>query len=83
MFSRRRSSRERKELTIHPRRCRSDTIMARILSALSEFSFAPSHSFCRCTTFWRGTGKEKKKPKNDVCSAANPQSICGVSMANY
>ena len=27
-FSRTRSSRERKELTIHPRRCRSDTIMA-------------------------------------------------------
>jgi hypothetical protein len=21
----------------------------------SESSFAPSHSFCRCTTFWRGT----------------------------
>src|SRR6516225_7388832 len=38
-FSRTRSSRERKELTIHPRRCRSDTIMARIISELSEFSF--------------------------------------------
>src|SRR6516164_6007479 len=38
-FSRMRSSRERKELTIHPKRCRSDTIMARILSQLSEFSF--------------------------------------------
>jgi len=38
-FSRTRSSRERKELTIHPRRCRSDTIMARILSEPSEFSF--------------------------------------------
>ena len=22
------------------------------LSELSEFSFAQSHSFCRCTTFW-------------------------------
>src|SRR6516162_9234716 len=54
--SRTRSSRERKELTIHPRRCRSDTSMARILSELSEFSFALSHSFCTCTTFWRGTG---------------------------
>jgi len=42
--------RELKALTIHPRRCRSDTIMARILSELSEFSFSPSHSFCRCTT---------------------------------
>ena len=44
-FSRTRSSRERKELTIHPRRCRSDGIIARILSELSEFSFSPSHSF--------------------------------------
>src|SRR5215469_358596 len=55
-FSRTRFSRERKELTIHPRRCRSDTIMARILSELSEFSLALSHSFCTCTTFWRDTG---------------------------
>src|SRR6516225_10205782 len=55
-FSRTRSSRERKELTIHPRRCRSDTIMARILSGLSEFSVALSHSFCRCTTFLLDTG---------------------------
>src|SRR6516225_2780625 len=38
-FSRTRSSRERKELTIHPRRCRSDTLMARIVSEVSEFSF--------------------------------------------
>src|SRR6516225_2300293 len=38
-FSRARSSRERKELTIHPRKCRSDTIMTRIISELSEFSF--------------------------------------------
>ena len=38
-FSRTRSSRERKELAIHPRRCRSDTIMARILSELSEIQF--------------------------------------------
>jgi hypothetical protein len=29
--------------------------MARILAEKSESSFAPSHSFCRCTTFWRGT----------------------------
>ncbi len=27
--------------------------MARILWELSEFSSALSHSFCRCTTFWR------------------------------
>ena|SRR5277367_3911031 len=56
-FSRTRSSRERKELRMHPRRCRSDTIMARILSKLSEFSLALSHSFCECTTFWRDTGE--------------------------
>src|SRR5215469_463095 len=54
-FSRTRSSRERKELTIHPRRSRSDTIMTRILSEPSEFSFTLSHSFCRCTTFWRNS----------------------------
>src|SRR6516162_7466333 len=54
-FSRTRSPRERKELTIHPRRCRSDTIMARILSELSEFSFAPSHSFCR----WHSSGQSE------------------------
>src|SRR6267154_2590298 len=54
-FSRTRSSRERQALNIQLRKCRSDTIIARILSELSEFSFSPSHSFCRCTTFWRGT----------------------------
>src|SRR5260370_13090635 len=51
-FSRTRSSRERKTLNNQPRKCRSDTIMARILAEKSE---SPSHSFCRCTTFWRGT----------------------------
>ena len=54
-FSRTRSSRERKTLTNQPRKCRSDTIIAGIISEKSESSFAPSHSFCRCTTFWRGT----------------------------
>jgi hypothetical protein len=29
--------------------------MARILAEKTESSFAPSHSFRRCTTFWRGT----------------------------
>ena len=29
--------------------------MAGIISEKSESSFAPSHSFCRCTTLWRGT----------------------------
>jgi len=55
-FSRTRSSRERKALTNQPRKCRSDTIMVRILSEKSESSSSPSHSFCRCTTFWRDTG---------------------------
>jgi hypothetical protein len=30
--------------------------MARILAEKSESSLSPSHSFSRCTTFWRGTG---------------------------
>jgi hypothetical protein len=30
--------------------------MATILSEKSESSFAPSHSFCDGTTFWRDTG---------------------------
>ncbi len=55
-FSRTRSARQLKELTNQPRKCRSDTIMARILAEKTESSFAPSHSFRRCTTFWRGTG---------------------------
>src|SRR5437762_2660744 len=59
-FSRTRSSRERKTLTNQPRKCRSDTIMARILAEKSESSLAPSHSFCRCTTFWRGTGHPRE-----------------------
>ncbi len=28
--------------------------MARVLPEKSQSSFAPSHSFCRCTMFWRG-----------------------------
>jgi hypothetical protein len=39
-----------------PRKRRSDAIIAEIISEKSESSFAPSHSFCRCTMFWRGTG---------------------------
>ena len=54
-FSRTRSSREWKALTNQPRKCRSDTIIAGIISEKYESSFAASHSFCRCTTFWRGT----------------------------
>jgi hypothetical protein len=51
-FSRTRSSREWKALT---NKCRSDTIMARIVAEKSESSLFASHSFCGCTTFWRGT----------------------------
>jgi len=29
--------------------------MTRILAEKSESGLSPSHSFCRCTTFWRGT----------------------------
>jgi hypothetical protein len=28
--------------------------MARVSPEKSQLSFAPSHSFCRCTTVWRG-----------------------------
>src|SRR5215831_15419355 len=65
-FSRTRSSREREELTILPRRCRNDTIMARILSELSDFSFALSSSFCRSTTFWRDTAIERCASSNAI-----------------
>src|SRR5882724_4294511 len=56
-FSRTRSARQRKELTNQPRKCRTDTIMARILAEKTESSLAPSPSFRRCTTFWRGTSR--------------------------
>jgi len=61
-FSRTRSAWQRKELTNHPRKCRSDTIMARIIAEKTESSFAPSHSFRKCTTFWRGTGGAISNP---------------------
>jgi len=51
----------RKQQLLQPRKCRSDTIIARILAEKSESSFAPSHSFCRCTTFWRGTGSDDQR----------------------
>jgi hypothetical protein len=55
-FSRTRSSRERKALSSQPRKCRSDTIMARIVAEKSESSLSPNHAFSRCTTFWRCLG---------------------------
>src|SRR5260370_940098 len=33
-----------------------------IISEKSESSFAPSHSFCRCTTFWRGSLRLPARP---------------------
>src|SRR6266404_4530684 len=63
-FSRTRSARQLKELTNQPRKCRSDTIMARILAEKTESSFAPSHSFRRCTTFWRGTVRYRSAGKS-------------------
>ena len=82
-FSKTRSSRERKELMIHPRRYRSNTIMARILSELSEFSFALIHSFCRCTTFWRDTPQERRNPISGGGLASNTPTSSGfASTAN-
>jgi three-Cys-motif partner protein len=43
MFSRTRSARQLNELTNQPRKCRSDTIMARILAEKTESSCTPSH----------------------------------------
>src|SRR2546421_8170506 len=43
MFSRTRSARQLNALTNQPRRCRSDTIMARILAEKTESSCTPSH----------------------------------------
>jgi len=60
-FSRTRSVRQLKELTNQPRKCRSDTIMARILTEETESSLAPSHTFRRCTTFWRDTERQKSR----------------------
>ena len=65
-FSRTRSSRERKALTNQPRKCRSDTIMARILAEKSESSLSPSHSFCRCTTFWRSTAPGETRTRDPL-----------------
>jgi hypothetical protein len=53
-------SRERKALTIDPRRCRSDAFHARILAENFESCLAPSHLFCGCTTFWPSTGRGYK-----------------------
>src|ERR1700687_1845266 len=64
-FSRTRSARQLKELTNQPRKCRSATIMARILAEKTESSFAPSHSFRRGTTFWRGTAPDKTAKQNE------------------
>jgi hypothetical protein len=55
LFSRMRFSRELKALTTHPRRFRSDVIMAhsmaRTLIETLASSPSPRHSFCECTRF--------------------------------
>src|SRR5271167_1540697 len=75
-FSRMSSSRELKALTNQPRKCRSDAIIARILSEKSESSFSPSHSFCRCTTFWRGTACDAGSRSRVGASATAAQIVC-------
>jgi hypothetical protein len=54
-FSRTRSCRDLKALTNHPRRCRSDTIMARSLSEKPDSSLCQVIHFCGRTMIWRGT----------------------------
>src|SRR5216684_4054474 len=68
-FSRTRSARQLSELTNQPRKCRSDTIMARILAEKTESSLAPSPSFRRCTTLWRGTAARHstRSPPTESC----------------
>lgn len=61
-FSKTRSSRERKVLTIHSGRCRRARITTRILSGKSESILVPSHSVCGCTTYWRGTSRALLRP---------------------
>jgi hypothetical protein len=78
-FSRTRSSRERNALTIHERRCRSETIMATILSEKSQSSLAPSHSFCECTTFWRDTGLSMNPPFGSGRRTPS-ETNCGASL---
>lgn len=68
----------RKALTNQPRTCRSDAIIARILSELSEFSFSPSHSFCRCTGFWRGTA-HRTRSREESCTAVMQNCCSRVS----
>src|SRR6478672_9148701 len=78
-FSRTRSSRERKTLTNQPRKCRSDTIIAGIMSEKSESSFAPSHSFCGCTTFWRGTAPRQWFPRLPSCERNSDEQFRGIA----
>src|ERR1700746_1347192 len=56
----------------HPRRCRSARIIARILSGKSESIMVPNHSFCDCTTFWRGTAlPSMSRPANPYDNATS------------
>src|SRR6516225_3458013 len=68
-FSRARFSRERKELTIHLRRCRSDTIMARILSQLPDSALRQVIHFAGVRPFG-----EAQEPFDAVGGARRPKS---------
>ena len=52
---------------------------SKILSKLSEFSFAPSHSFCRCTGFWRGTAD--REPVAGEITIRQPQLCCHTRLS--
>ncbi len=57
--------RRRGRCACRARKCRSVTIMARVLAEKTESSFAPSHSFRRCTRFWRGTPVFRHKTRKN------------------
>ena len=71
IFSRTRSSRDLKAPTIHPRRSRSNTIMARSLSKKSESSLAPSHSFLGVQRFGEAQGRAESR-RLDLARSSAP-----------
>ena len=82
-FSRTRSSREWKALTNQPRKCRSDTIMARIVAEKSESSFSQViHSAgvrrfgeAHAKASWAASSAASKSPNSRIRAATiRPQS---------
>src|ERR1700687_2487839 len=63
-FSRTMFARQLKELTNQPKEMSERHDHGKILAEKTESSFAPSHSFRRCTTFWRGTGWPTIRPES-------------------